>query len=288
MKKAERELAQSQRLFKEFLDNMPSLTYIKDPEGRYMLVNHTWCALTGIEESQAIGSQDVTLFGSEIAHKTGLTDNKAMLSMQPMVYEDNFALGGGDLRDYVQHKFAIRDANGDLMAMGGVAVDITSMKETQQALELSEERLNLAMFCSNAGMWDWHTDTNELVTNDIWASMLGFTLEELNEQFPLTVERWHQLVHPDDLNAVREALTLHMRGETESFQAEFRMRTKSGNWKWIMSSGKATERDGNGRAVRLLGIHLDIDGMKQLQSDLEEARDVAEKATLAKSLSSPT
>ncbi|MCC7262461.1 MAG: PAS domain S-box protein [Candidatus Latescibacteria bacterium] len=140
----------------------------------------------------------------------------------------------------------------------GWLLDITERKQAEREISESQQRFNLALRGTNAGLWDWHADTGQVITNEIWAEMLGYTKQELDELYGARLERWSSLVHPDDLPYAMAELNKHAKGETEDYRAEYRMRTKGGGWTWILDTGRASERDAEGNALRMVGTHLDI------------------------------
>lgn len=135
----------------------------------------------------------------------------------------------------------------------------------------SEERWQLALLGSNDGIWDWNPVTNELYVSDRWKAMLGYSASELAG----TEKEWRSLVHPDDLAGVQSDTRAHLEGRTDFFSSEFRMRTKIGDYRWILSRGKAW-RDDHGAAIRMVGSHKDI-------TEHREALEKAEAASRAKS-----
>lgn len=171
----------------------------------------------------------------------------------------------------------------------GWLIDLTETKAMEKRVRDSEERLEAAARGANLGLWDFFPKKKEIYTNSIWASMLGFDPAEILQ----SGEKWarvngggelfRQLLHPDDLSSVLGHLSQHLKGETELYRAEFRMRCADGSWKWILGAGRVTERDQDGQALRVNGIHADIDELKILQAELERAREHAEAATRAKS-----
>ncbi|MEG3640417.1 transporter substrate-binding domain-containing protein [Magnetococcus sp. PR-3] len=169
--------------------------------------------------------------------------------------------------------------------MGAVVVfhDITERKESERMLKQQEERLDMALKGANAGLWDWHDTKGELITGEIWATMLGYTPQELDARYGNTMERWSSLVHPEDLPDAMIRMQSHIAGETEIYKAEFRMLTADGSWKWILDIGQASERDDKGMGTRLVGVHLDIDDEKEMAQQILRAKEVAEEATQAKS-----
>jgi PAS domain S-box-containing protein len=98
--------------------------------------------------------------------------------------------------------------------------------------------------------------------------MLGYAREELDFHF----STWEELVHPEDLPRALDDLRAYLEGEADTYDPEIRMRTKSGDWRWIQTIGRVVERDEEGTVARLAGIHLDIDERKRAEQALREAK----------------
>ncbi len=98
-----------------------------------------------------------------------------------------------------------------------------------------------------------------------WAEMLGYELEELTNN----LDTFKSLSHPEDRDRVLALLVSHLKGESESYEAEHRMRHKQGHWVWVHDQGRITERNRNGTPLRACGTHLDITARKQLEMERE-------------------
>jgi PAS domain S-box-containing protein len=144
--------------------------------------------------------------------------------------------------------------------------DITDRKKSENALKLSEERLKLALEAVDEGIWDWNLVTGEVYRSPRWFTMLGYNPDELDKQIKLT----NGLIHPEDLPQMQQKLKAHLKGETPVYEAEIRLRTKSGEWKWILDRGKLVSRDSQGKAVRMAGTHLDITDRKKAEAELQQ------------------
>ncbi|MEA3241691.1 MAG: PAS domain S-box protein, partial [Pseudomonadota bacterium] len=131
----------------------------------------------------------------------------------------------------------------------------------------NEERLEMVLKGAGLGMWDWHIPTGEVVFNERWAQMLGYTLDEIEPN----VSSWEKLMHPDEIETVTATLTDHLEGRSPVYQTEHRLRAKSGEWKWILDTGKVLERDKDGKPVRMLGIHQDITERKKAEESLRSS-----------------
>jgi PAS domain S-box-containing protein len=119
--------------------------------------------------------------------------------------------------------------------------------------------LELALESAGLGLWDHDFVTGKVIRNERWAEMLGYTLDELNSE----VDIWKSLIHPDDLPLVNKIAKDHEAGRIPFFKVEHRLKTKPGEWKWILNWGKVVERDKDGRPLRAMGTHLDISERKQ-------------------------
>lgn len=153
-------------------------------------------------------------------------------------------------------------------------------RQEEQRLREREQRWELMLEGADLGAWDWDTRTNKTVFNEHWASMLGYTLEEVSAS---ASEFWIAHIHPEDRAFVLAALQRHIQGETERYQAEYRMCSKSGADIWVLARARAVSRDANGHALRIAGTHLDITERKQAEQQLTIAKEAAENANQAKS-----
>jgi PAS domain S-box-containing protein len=143
---------------------------------------------------------------------------------------------------------------------------IGERERAERALRESEERLRLALMAAELGLYDLNVQTGETVVTPEYARMLGYAPEEFTE----TSARWIERLHPDERELVAEAYRAYVAGETPEYRVEFRQRTKTGGWKWILSIGKVVQCDPAGRPLRMLGTHTDI--TKRKEAEEERAR----------------
>ncbi len=151
-----------------------------------------------------------------------------------------------------------------------VVRDITERKQTLRVLRENESRLKRVIEGSQLGFWDHNVATNEVAFSGRWAGMLGYRPEELEPAY----QTWEDLIHPEDKPRVLDALREHLEGRTAIFEAEHRLRTKSGEWGWILTRGNVVTRDAAGQPLQISGIHTDIHERKTAQ---EEAQRRAEE-----------
>nr|WP_249208762.1 PAS domain-containing hybrid sensor histidine kinase/response regulator [Magnetospirillum sulfuroxidans] len=160
-----------------------------------------------------------------------------------------------------------------------IRTDITTRKTMEAALRESERRLQIALDAGRIGLWSWNTRTDEAFFSDQWMAMLGYGAEEL----AACGDTWKALMHPDDQDATFAALNRHLEGHSPVYESEFRLHHKDGSWRWMLASGRVIDRDADGRAIRIAGVHKEITDRKQVEDMLKEAVEKAEAANRAKS-----
>jgi len=156
--------------------------------------------------------------------------------------------------------------------------DITEKRQVQEDLFRSEERLRNALDAAEDGLWDWNVQTGQHIWNRRYLTMLGYEPDE----YPSSEESWSILVHPDDHPLVKKRLGAHLRGETAVYEAEYRMRTRSGGWKWVLDRGRVVSYDESGFPLRLVGLHQDTTERRLAEERLRTAKAAAESADHAK------
>ena len=127
----------------------------------------------------------------------------------------------------------------------------------------SEERLNLAIEATELGLWDYDYSTNVTSVNLYYATMLGYTIEEFDSS------TWVNIVHPIDLKNVWDKWNKHIDGAIPFYYSTYRIRTRSGKWKWIQARGKVKGRDEKGKPLHYIGTHRDITHQKQTERELQ-------------------
>ncbi len=151
----------------------------------------------------------------------------------------------------------------------GIGIDITERKKIEEQLKHKEEWLQLTTTSSNVGMWEWDPQSGETVFDEVWANLVGYTLDELQ---PISIETWNSLVHPDDLKIFNQEVERYFAGEAPIYECEIRMKHKEGHWVWILDRGRTVEWNDEGQPVKMVGTHVDITYRKNIEARLEEEK----------------
>ncbi len=149
-----------------------------------------------------------------------------------------------------------------LMSMG------TTIRGQVEALKKSEERLSLALDAANDGLWDWDIPSGTVFFSPRYYTMLGYAPGE----FEANYESWRERLHPEDRERALDKINRSM-NIGELFEVEFRMRTKSGRYCWILARGRVVERGPGGEPLRMVGTHVDISEIKRVQRAMAESEE---------------
>ena len=132
-----------------------------------------------------------------------------------------------------------------------------SHKRAIEDLRESEERYALAVQGANDGLWDWNLVSGAVYWSPRWKSILGLETEMVGT----SADEWLLRVHPDDIDAVRSALTTYLAAADGHFESEHRVRHRDDTYRWVRCRGAAV-RTQAGVASRLAGSLTDITAVK--------------------------
>jgi PAS domain S-box-containing protein len=150
---------------------------------------------------------------------------------------------------------------------GKILSDQIKSRMAVAALRESEERFNLSMEATSDGLWDLDVASDIAYYNKTYYRILGYEPGE----YTGTGEAWRSRLHPDDLERTLEANRHCIDGASDFIDSEYRLKAKDGTWRWIRARGKCVARDEQGKALRLVGTHVDITERKEAQDRLRNS-----------------
>ncbi|WP_105254422.1 GGDEF domain-containing protein [Pseudoalteromonas sp. T1lg75] len=131
------------------------------------------------------------------------------------------------------------------------------------------ERLQTIINSTRAGTWEWNYQTGEVILNERWAQIIGYTLEELS---PISIETWLEFAHPDDIKRSNSALERHFCGDDEDYLCEVRLKHKDGHWVWVRDCGRVATRTVDNQPEWITGTHIDISARINTINELQQVR----------------
>ncbi len=154
------------------------------------------------------------------------------------------------------------------------------LQDVEAELSRAKERLELSLTAGNMACWDWDYKTGQVRIHENRARLLG---EDPEEQIK-TFDELTRMIHPDDYSKAMGKLDFHLKGEKPLYEAEFRLQTKDGEWKWFLDRGRIVERDILGNPTRISGVLTEMDDLKKSEKDVMQSMAKAEADSQAKSL----
>lgn len=145
---------------------------------------------------------------------------------------------------------------------------VTQHTNIDELLREKNEQFELALTGSQDGLWDWNLLENKVYFSPIWKSILGYQEDEL----PNTPDTFEELLHPEDRPWLMEKVQKYLNEELQTFNFDFRMKHKSGDYKWINSQGEIF-KDEQGNIYRMSGTHIDITERKTHELALKESEE---------------
>jgi PAS domain S-box-containing protein len=140
------------------------------------------------------------------------------------------------------------------------------------ALERSESRFAHAVWGTSVGFWDVDVGTGAVHWWNDWCATVDLDPCEGADH----ALRWTAYVHPGDDQPFTQMYQAVIEGRRDIYEAEYRIRTRSGQWRWILSRGRATARDSARRAIHLAGVTIDIDARRRSEQLLQTQATILE------------
>jgi len=206
---------------------------------------------------------------SDIIHKNDL--NRFLIEKENAIKEDiseisftPFRIITGDNKIiWVSDKMIIEKYNDNkIRNYYHYIMDITKQIETENEFKLKESESKNIIEAANIGIWSWDAETNIVDRNDKWYNMLGSSKNEFEDATFNTIKK---LCHPDDYREAETDFFKNFYSDNEFYEQEFRVKTKNGDWVWILDKGKIIEYSKDGEPKKIFGVHIDITKQKQIE-----------------------
>lgn len=261
-KSGQEALRASQARLQAVVENLPFDLWVKDRDNRYILQNKPSMERWGNLLGQT--AEDSTL-------------NAALLAIWKD--EDERALGGEVVQGetiytkngqphYYQKLIAPVYLDDQVIGTVGVNIEITDRVLAQQALQESEDRLQLALQAADMGIWEWNIRTNVVFWSEQVEPLFGLA----PGTFGRTYDAYRALIHPDDLVMVEETIAAALAGITPHYEIIHRVVAPGNQLIWIEARG-SVYRNEQGEPLRMIGTVINVSGRKQAELALEESEE---------------
>jgi PAS domain S-box-containing protein len=148
-----------------------------------------------------------------------------------------------------------------------VLAKTSALRKENEERRKAEERLELAIEAAGLGVWELDMLNKKAHLNQPWIlNQLGYQWDDSFQE----LNYWDSLIHPDDKERIEKTNKEFIASGASSNSVTYRVKTSEGNWRWLLSFRKISQRDKDGIPTSITGMHLDIDAIKQKELELQE------------------
>lgn len=262
----EQALRESEQRLRIIADNLPALVSYIDAEQRYRFHNRAYEDWLRIPNAGIAGHTMFEVWGE---HRYALLkpNVERALRGERISHEYSVVQDGAERRVMATYVPDI-DPFGAVRGFFVLGSDITELVGARNELRAQHARLEAALDGSSLALWDTDLRTGRVYLSEAWADIVGGPRGDTIA----SIDQLIAMMHPDDVEPAKRISLEVMKGSREAYAVEHRVRARNGEWRWILSRGRVTEREpGTGRAVRMIGTNLDITERRRMEEALQSA-----------------
>jgi PAS domain S-box-containing protein len=272
-KLSEHLLVRQEREFRVLAEQMPALIYRSSLEPPFQATYVSPYLLTlGYTASEWLSDPQAWANALHPDDRERVMRELSVAYAQGAEHETEYRLrdAQGQWRHFCGRSRRIEPSDGSPAYLQGIALDLTDLVESEQALRASEaslrrSELRYRLAAASGQVWDWDLVPDQLnLSADFW-QQLGF----LPVKAAQALARLSALIHPEDLLRHREAMRCHLK-DRAPFGVEVRIGDARGEWRWMHTQGQA-QWDNTGRAIFMAGTTVDITPRKKAEAALRES-----------------
>ncbi len=255
------ELDRTTKLLQAVMNGASDGIFVKDPAGRYFLVNPALARFVNLTPEEMLGKDDRSIFADADAEQIMSRDATVIQTKKVHRYESQLTVNG-KVQTYMGTRSPLFDDDGEAIGIIGIVHDITARKVVEEAMRENERRLQIALGAAQMGVWEWSVET--IYWSPECYTICGMTPAG-NDLADIVT-----LVHPDDkervLATIREAIA-----QKEKYVVEFRSVRPDSGVRWVLCQGNPLYDDA-GKLIHIIGIVQDITTRVQLEEQLRQAQ----------------
>jgi len=272
LKRAEEALRASERLYRAIGESIDYGIWVCDAQGRNTYASASFLRLMGITQEQCAGLGWGDVLHPDDLEATIAAWKQCVQSGGPLWYREHRYRGAdGQYHPILACGVPVRDDRGEVTAWAGINLDISELKQAEEALRQSLERMQRVLDVQTVGVMFWDLNTGCLVdANDTFLKMMGYSRSDV-EAHDLT---WQKFTPPEFYEVSRAEVAKFMAtGRVGPYEKEYFR--KDGTRQWLLFAGSSL---GNNQCVEFC---VDISDRKKAEDELKAATLSAEQAKAA-------
>jgi len=264
LKQSESVSRESELRLQSILDNTTAVIYLKDLEGRYILINREYERFLGVTLDEVKGNTDHDIFPKEMADAFRENDLRVISENRCVEMEEQAPHHDG-MHTFLSVKFPLCDDQGEPYGVAGISTDITERKRAEVELQKTQERYEEAQHVAHLGHWELDLIENRLIWSKENCQIFGGATGAANNY-----ETFLERVHPDDRDSVNQAFTGSLEKKTP-YDTEHRLLMPDGSVKWVQEQCH-TDYNEDGKPVRSIGTTQEITKRKLAEIEMTRSR----------------
>jgi len=235
--------------------------------GKWLEVNNAMCDMVGYSKEELLEMKNHITHEDDIGMEMDLARRIIEGEIKTFTIEKRYRHKQGKIIWALLSVSAVRNKKGQPLYFILQAQDITKKKKLEEDLKERDERYSLVLKATRDGIWDLPDVTKDKeYWSAQWKNLIGYKANEIEG----SVSKFHSLLHPDDFHSATQDFNKHIRGETSFYETTYRLKTKSGKYKWFKAKG-IVSRDKKTGVKRMTGSMTDIDEQKKAQEALKKS-----------------
>ena len=258
-------LFSSEEVSEHILENIIVPIFITDKKNNISYVNQAFIDFATVTEYEVIGKGFISFFPEfEYDIKNLFIDGDSLIrNIESTFYHQN------GLKTKVLLSGRRMMTNSDEFQGDVFTMELLSERPNGVRYVNEQLRVQNAYKASGIGFWEWNIDTGELYFSDELLSLYGYYKKDF---VGITFNKWKEYIHPEDIKEYFRHLNNHLRGETKEFLFEYRVKTNSGVWKWVLDTAKIISFDANKSPLLISGVISEISSFKHTEMELKKSQ----------------
>ncbi len=268
-KQAEEALRESETRLRQIIDLVPHRIFVKNCDGKYLLVNTAAAEGYNTSVSDLTGKYQADFHPDESQLQKMLQDDQDVIlkGETKFIPEEPFTNAQGNPHFLQTTKVPFQVPGDKTPAVLGISIDVTDKKRVEEALRENQSRLELALRSAGMGVWSIDLIESKRQFDDHVCHLLGLD----PAQFTGTAEEVYKAVHPDNREMLKAALARTIEQEAP-FETEYRTVWPDGSVHCIITRGKLF-RDETGEPVKVKGLLWDVTEHKLAEEEANRQRE---------------